>query len=183
MVIPLSIGFLFSREVSQSRRFWGWRHRLSALDGKDFLLGFGLILMVLALLLSASRGGIVSLLISFSLIFILFRNPGRGRRFSGASVAIFGLALLWAGWIGLDFVISRFFYASEHFVTGRWVRWIDTFSIFKDFPILGSGLGTFTEVFSMYRSFHIVGLDIQAENDFLQLAAETDRHGRHGWKP
>ncbi len=86
---------------------------------------------------------------------------------------IFGLALLWAGWIGLDFVISRFFYASEHFVTGRWVRWVDTFEIFRDFPVLGSGLGTFTVVFPMYRSFHIVGLDIQAENDFLQLAAET----------
>jgi len=172
MVIPLSIGFLFSRETNQSGRFMGWRHRLSSLDGKTLLTGFGLILMILALLLSASRGGIISLLISFSLVTLLFRNPSKRERFSRASVLIFGLAVLWAAWIGLDAVISRFFTASEDF-TGRWIRWVNTFEILKDFPVLGSGLGTFTEVFSMYRSFHIVGLDIQAENDFLQLASEV----------
>ena len=173
MVIPISIGFLFSREVDQSRRLRGWRHRLSSLDGKDLLIGFGLVLMILGLLLSASRGGIVSLFLSFSLIIFLFRNPRRGQRFSRASVLVFGLALLWALWIGLDAVINRFFAASEDFMAGRWIRWVNTFEILKDFPVLGSGLGTFTEVFSMYRSFHIRGLDIQAENDFLQLASEV----------
>jgi O-antigen ligase len=156
MVIPLSIGFLFSREANL--------HSL--------LIGFGLILMILALVLSASRGGIMSLLLSFSLIILLFRDPGKRERFSKILVMIFGLAVLWAAWIGLDAVISRFFTASEDF-SGRWILWVNTFEIFKDFPVLGSGLGTFTEVLSMYRSFHIVGLDIQAENDFLQLASEV----------
>ncbi len=172
MVIPLSIGFFFSRKTYRYGRLQGWRHRLSSLDGKTLLIGFGLILMILALLLSASRGGIMSLLISFSLITLLFRDPSKRERFSRASVLIFGLAVLWAAWIGLDAVISRFFTASEDF-TGRWIRWVNTFEILKDFPVLGSGLGTFTEVFSMYRSFYIVGLDIQAENDFLQLASEV----------
>jgi O-antigen ligase len=170
MVIPLSIGFLFSREANLHRRFKDWRHRLSSLDGKSLLIGFGLILMILALVLSASRGGIMSLLLSFSLIILLFRDPGKRERFSKILVMIFGLAVLWAAWIGLDAVISRFFTASEDF-SGRWILWVNTFEIFKDFPVLGSGLGTFTEVLSMYRSFHIVGLDIQAENDFLQLAS------------
>ncbi len=172
MVIPLSIGFFFSREANQHRRFRDWRHRLSSLDGKTLLIGFGLILMILALILSASRGGIMSLLLSFSLIIILFRDPSGKERFSRTSVLIFGLAVLWAAWIGLDAVISRFFSASEG-LKGRWSLWVNTFEILKDFPVLGSGLGTFTEVFSMYRSFHIVGLDIQAENDFLQLASEV----------
>jgi O-antigen ligase len=172
MVIPLSIGFLFSREANLHRRFKDWRHRLSSLDGKSLLIGFGLILMILALVLSASRGGIMSLLLSFSLIILLFRDPGKRERFSKILVMIFGLAVLWAAWIGLDAVISRFFTASEDF-SGRWILWVNTFEIFKDFPVLGSGLGTFTEVLSMYRSFHIVGLDIQAENDFLQLASEV----------
>ena len=69
-------------------------------------------------------------------------------------------------------MISRFFSASEG-LKGRWSLWVDTFEILKDFPVLGSGLGTFTEVFSMYRSFHIVGLHTHAENDFLQLASEV----------
>lgn len=114
----------------------------------------------------------MSLLLSFSLIIFLFRDPSGKERFSRTSVLIFGLAVLWAAWIGLDAVISRFFSASEG-LKGRWSLWVDTFQILKDFPVLGSGLGTFTEVFSMYRSFHIVGLDIQAENDFLQLTSEV----------
>ena len=172
MVIPLSIGFLFSREAAQQRRFRGWRHRLSSLDGKTLLIAFGVILMILGLVLSASRMGIVSLLLSFSLISILFRNPHGRQRVSRVPVVILGLAVLWAAWIGLDAVISRFFTTSEG-LESRWMIWVNTFGIFKDFPLLGSGLGTFTEVFSMYRSFHVVGLHTHAENDFLQLASEV----------
>jgi O-antigen ligase len=172
MVIPLSVGFLFSRKASQRILFHGWRHRLASLDGKTLLLGFGVILMILGLLFSASRMGIVSLLLSFSLISFLFRSHDRSHRFSKTTVLIFGLAFLWAAWIGLDAVISRFFTTSEDFQM-RWLFWVNTFQIFKDFPLFGSGLGTFAQVFPMYRSFPIRGLVTHAENDFLQLASET----------
>jgi len=172
MVIPLSIGYFFSREAFQRSRFMGWRHRLSSLDGKTLLIAFGIILMILGLLFSASRMGIISLLLSFSLISLLFRESQRGQRFSKTTVLIFGLAFLWAAWIGLDAVISRFFTVSEGFEE-RWRIWVDTFHIFKTFPLIGSGLGTFFHVFPMYRSFHIRGLVTHAENDFLQLLSEV----------
>jgi O-antigen ligase len=172
MVIPLSVGYLFSRETISTNRFMGWRHWLSSLDGKTLLIGFSVIVMVLGLLFTASRMGILSLLLSFSLISFLFRNPEKGKRFSKTVVLIFGLALLWAAWIGLDAVISRFFSVSESFEE-RWKIWVNTFQIFKDFPLFGSGLGTFVQVFPMYRSFHIRGLVTHAENDFLQLASEV----------
>jgi O-antigen ligase len=172
MVIPLSIGFLFSRETTQTNQFDGWRHRLSSLDGKTLLIGFGVIVMILGLLFSASRMGILSLLLSFSLISFLLRNPEKGKRFSKTVVLIFGLAVLWAAWIGLDAVISRFFTATEDF-KGRWNIWVNTFQIFTDFPLFGSGLGTFIQVFPMVRSFHISGLVTHAENDFLQLTSEV----------
>ena len=47
MVIPLSIGFLLSRE--DLVKFHGWRHRLGSLDGKTVLIGFGAIVMILGL--------------------------------------------------------------------------------------------------------------------------------------
>ncbi len=172
MVIPLSVGLLFSREAAQRGRFMGWRHQLSSLDGKTLLIGFGVIVMILGLVFSASRMGISSLLLSFTLISLLFRDPKRGQRFSRTSVLIFVLALFWAAWIGLDAVISRFFTASEDFKS-RWEIWVNTFQIIKDFPLFGSGLGTFTQVFPMYRSFHIRGLVTHAENDFLQLTSEV----------
>lgn len=172
MVIPLGMGFLFSREAAHSIRWRSWRHRLASLDGKDLLLAFGVILMILGLLFSASRMGILSLLLSFTLISLLFINPAQGRRFSRTAVLLFALALLWAAWIGLDAVISRFFTASEDFQT-RWQFWVSTFQILKDFPQFGSGLGTFAQIFPMYRTFPVYGFVTHAENDFLQLASET----------
>ena len=172
MVIPLSVGFLFSREANRTGRYRGWRHWLSSLDGKTLLIGFSVMVMIVGLLFSASRMGIVSLLLSFSLISLFSRNPWKERTFSRGSILILGLAILWAAWIGLDAVIDRFFTASEG-LEGRWAFWVNTFQIFKDFPMFGSGLGTFIQVFPMYRSIHIQGLVSHAENDFLQLASEV----------
>jgi O-antigen ligase len=169
MVIPLSIGYLFSREPAQRNTSMGWRHRLASLDGKTLLLGFGVIVMIVGLIFSASRMGISSLLLSFTLITFLFRDPQREKKFSKTSVLIFGLAVLWAAWIGLDAVISRFITSTDDFGF-RWTIWANTFQILKDFPLFGSGLGTFAY---MYRSFHIQGLATHAENDFLQLASEV----------
>jgi O-antigen ligase len=176
MVIPLSMGFLFSHDLTRAGRYRGWRHGLSSLDGKTLLIGFGVIVMILGLLFSASRMGILSLLLSFTLISLFFWSSRKGGRFSRASVLILGLAILWAAWIGLDAVISRFFTASEDF-KGRWTFWVNTFQIYKDFPIFGTGLGTFFQIFPVYRSFHIMGLVTHAENDFLQLLSEVGALG------
>jgi O-antigen ligase len=172
MVIPLVTGYLFYREAFQKRPFTGWRHRLPSLDGKTYFIAFSVILMIVALLFTASRMGVLSLLLSFSLIAFFFRDPRKGGGVSKTAVLIFSLSLLWALWIGLDAVISRFFRVSDDFEVRRAI-WFNTFQILKDFPVLGTGLGTFVHIFPSYRSFHIVGLVSHAENDFLQLASEV----------
>jgi len=83
-----------------------------------------------------------------------------------------GLALVWAGWIGTNALATRFFAVSED-IKLRWVIWENTFQILKDFPLFGSGLGTFAQIFPMYRTFCFRGLVTHAENDFLQLASEV----------
>jgi O-antigen ligase len=172
MAIPLAIGYIFYRESFNEDISVGWHRRLSSLDGKTYFLVFGVILMILGLLLSGSRMGIVSLLLSFTVVVLLFRNRERKQRLSRPPVLILGLALLWAAWIGLDTVISRFFTVVEDF-SGRWEIWANTLGIIKDFPVLGSGLGTFVQIFPAYRSFHVEGLVTHAENDFLQLVSEV----------
>jgi hypothetical protein len=172
MVIPLSTGSLLSRLAVQRNHFDGWRQRLSSLDGKTLLIGFCIILMVLGLFFSASRMGIICLLISFSLLGILFRDRQKGRRLSKTSILLIGLAVLWAGWIGLDAVISRFLSAPEDFKM-RWMLWGDTIRILRDFPVFGSGLGTFAHILPMYRSFHFRGTITHAENDFLQFISDV----------
>ena len=172
MVIPLSMGLFFSREAIRKSRTPSWLNELSSLDGKMLLIGFGVVVMILGLLFSASRMGILSLLLSFSLISLLLRDPRREKRFSKISFLILSLALLWGVWIGLDAVIGRFLNVTEDFKS-RWLIWSSTFEILKTFPFFGSGLGTFSQVFPMYRSFHIRNLVTHAENDFLQLASEV----------
>ena len=172
MAIPLSVAYLYSSKVVQENRFMGWRAQLSALDAKTLLIGFGIIVTVLGLLFSSSRMGAASLLLSFSLVSFFFRSPEKRHGISKLPALLFGLAMLWAAWIGLDAVISRFFTASED-LDSRWRIWANTLQIVKDFPLLGSGLGTFGQVFPVYRSFHIRGLVSHAENDFLQLASEV----------
>jgi len=172
MIIPLSMGFLFYRESIRKGRFMSWRERLSTFDGKTALIAFGVMVMILGLLFSASRMGILSLFLAFSLISLLFGDLRKGKKFSKISVLILSLGILWGVWIGLDAVISRFFSVSEDFKS-RWMIWANTFDILGDFPVLGSGLGTFGQIFPMYRSFHIRRLVTHAENDFLQLASEV----------
>jgi hypothetical protein len=78
MVIPLAIGYIFYRESFNENISVGWYRRLSSLDGKTYFMVFGVILMILGLLLSASRMGILSLLLSFTVVALLFR-PQRKR--------------------------------------------------------------------------------------------------------
>jgi O-antigen ligase len=172
MVIPLAIGHIFHRESFNGDLSMGWRRRLSSVDGKTYFLVFGVILMILGLLFSASRMGIMSLLLSFTVFTLLFRNPGKRQRVAKIPILILGLAVLWGAWISLDAVISRFFAISEVFEM-RGEIWANTLQIIKDFPLLGSGLGTFIQIFPAYRSFHVEGFVSHAENDFLQLASEV----------
>jgi O-antigen ligase len=140
------------------------------------LIGFGAVIMILGLLFSASRMGVTSLLFSFSLIIVTLRRGDGGKKMSRVPVLILALALLWAVWVGLDATINRFFTVTEDFES-RWATWVNTFQIIKDFPLLGSGLGTFTQIFPMYRTYHTVALATHAENDFLQLTSEVGLAG------
>jgi len=172
MVIPLSVGLLYSREAHRGPVQGNRLQHLTSLDAKTLVIGFSVIVMILGLLFTASRMGIVSLLLSFSVVSVLFKRSDGGTRFSKRSVWLLGLAILWAASIGLDAVISRFFGTTGDFEM-RWKIWAGTLQMIRDFPLFGAGLGTFTQVFPMYRSFHIRGLATHAENDFLQLASEA----------
>ncbi len=176
LVIPLSMGFLLSRQANQPTQYRGWRHRLAALDGKTLLLGFAIIIMILGLLFSASRMGIISLLLSFSFLSLIFRHKEKGHLFSRTTVLILGLALLWGAWIGLDTIISRFFSSTDDFKI-RLLFWKDTVRICKDFILFGSGLGTFAQIFPLYQTFFMNAYVTHAENDLLQLMAETGLMG------
>ncbi|MCX5681309.1 MAG: O-antigen ligase family protein, partial [Candidatus Omnitrophica bacterium] len=51
--------------------------------------------------------------------------------------------------------------------------WQDTVKIVQDFPVWGTGLGTFSHIFSHYRDFAIeLGFLRYTHCDYLQLVSE-----------
>jgi O-antigen ligase len=128
-----------------------------------------------ALILSASRGGIIGLLLEFALLAFLSHPHRIGRKqLLGAA----GLALV-AGtfivWLGVSKAIQRFEQLT-HGGISRELRvsiYQDTWRIFLDHPSLGTGLGTLVAVYPRYASFYN-GLTVEhSHNDYLELLAET----------
>ena len=58
-------------------------------------------------------------------------------------------------------------------VLGHGYSWLDILKIWRDFPIFGTGLGTFGNISAMYKSSFLQNSFIYAHNDYLQLLSET----------
>jgi O-antigen ligase len=133
-----------------------------------------LVLILVALLTTQSRGGIIAFAggAGTFLVFCLarFRN---GR----TVVAVLGAALLF-GLIGLTFgapVMERFksHNADEVSVQTRVGVWRDTISMWRDAPLLGHGLDSFTQIFPLYQTIPLENqMALHPESSWLQWLAE-----------
>ena len=130
---------------------------------------------IVALLLSASRGGIVSFVAELALLFLLLLV----RRIRSKYVLVGGIVVLGAlvavSWIGGQQVLKRFSVDSAIEVTSgkRGAMRQDTWRIFRDHPLLGTGLGTLQKVFPPYDSLYDGKIVNHTHNDYLEALAET----------
>jgi len=133
------------------------------------------LLPIVALLLSASRGGIVSLAVQMAILFLLLLV----RRVRGRHVLVGGMVVLCAvlavSWIGVQQVLQRFtgIQSLEVSEAKRAAMRRDTRQIFLDHPLIGTGLGTLQMVFPRYDSFYDGKIVNHAHNDYLEALAET----------
>jgi O-antigen ligase len=154
-----------------------------------------------ALFLSASRGGIIAFLVEMSLLALLVvLRKGSGRRaLVGGSVLL--LALLMVSWLGVQPTLDRFAAMKplEASKDKRAAMARDTWRIFLDHPLTGTGLGTLQSVFPAYDSLYDGRIVNHAHNDFAEVLAETGILGalccssflfllfslgiRHSWRP
>jgi O-antigen ligase len=140
-----------------------------------FLVALFALAPIVALLLSGSRGGIVSfsvqMLILFSLLLV--------RRIRGRHVILGGLVLFCAvaavSWIGVQQVLERFsgIQTLEVSTGKRTAMRQDAWRLFLDHPVLGTGLGTFEMVFPPYDSMYDGKVVNHAHNDYVETLAET----------
>ena len=139
----------------------------------QFFLSIGLIVMVLALLLSKSRAGIFGGVIGFLTFALLMRSSSGElpRSFWVIISVIVGMVSFYSLKIGIDPVLERFFRISKD--TSRLDIWHDSMAIIKDHPF-GIGLAEFKDVFPVYNKSNFLDVRyIYLHNDYLQLLVET----------
>lgn len=181
MLIPVPVGLILNRGVRKE----AW-----------LLFGFAAAIMGLTVVVSLSRGGMVSVLAG--LIFVAAMS-GRGglvrrsakRRSMGVAapsrlkarigaVAALALAItVGVVWIGAEGVINRAAQTIDgqpqskmNFFGRNWV-WRDTWTMFSRNPVLGVGLGAYETVYPMYAHSDGYMLIQYAHNDYLQLLSDA----------
>lgn len=128
-----------------------------------------------ALFLAASRGGIVSFLLEVGLVSVLafLRRRGANQLVAAAVVVLLAGGLV--AWLGVGRALDRFSaYQKLEVTEARRVEMSrDTWRIFLDHPIAGTGLGTLQDVFPRYETLYDGNLVIHSHNDYIELLAET----------
>jgi O-antigen ligase len=140
-----------------------------------FVVGLFTVLQIAALLLSASRGGILSFGVELAVLvtWLALRRPDGKLLLAGGAILL--LVALLISWIGVRQITQRFSaMQSLEISTGKRASMRgDTWRIFLDHPVLGTGLGTIEAVFPPYDTFYDGKIVNHSHNDYLEALAET----------
>jgi len=138
-----------------------------------FLIVFSGVVMGLGLFLSASRGGIISLIIALLVMGIFFTGIQKYRR-PGLYILIpfLFLTAVYAITSGIDPTVGRFMLFDIDFLK-RAALSEKTLNLFDDYQLFGVGIGNFSYIFPRYQDLiHVSGFVNYAHNDWAQLLAE-----------
>jgi O-antigen ligase len=178
MAIPLALGLLLYRAP-----------RISALPDAPLslkiarfmanenitqysLLFLIVVMLAAALIATFSRGGILAFVFS-SLFFAWITRRRRSLKqktglLTLLAAVIFIVAVL-ASWDRLE---DRFADIERDHVF-RLTVWTDSIGIVRDYPLLGTGLGTFKNAYMRYQTDRPLSLVDHAHNDYVELLTDT----------
>jgi O-antigen ligase len=129
--------------------------------------------MVLTLAATLSRSGFVGLVGAGLAGAWLARADRKRVLWVGAAAAIvLGAAAAWLNLEGLTQRIVTTAAGSEFDATGRLAIWRESARIVRDFPLLGTGGGTFADAMFVYQQTAREVLFNNAHDEYLQLQAE-----------
>jgi O-antigen ligase len=148
-----------------------------------FLFVFAIILMIICIIFTGSRGGILSLLGVLGFIGMsLYLGKDKAETSKTNKLAIFAgaLALLFVIlgaviFLGADSSLMRGIGGASggDFSTGRTHFWQTALQMFFNYPIFGVGLDSFGVAFTRFDTWNGTFRIEQAHNDYLQVLAET----------
>ncbi len=139
------------------------------------LIGTGALLIVTSIFVSLSRGGMISTCAGLIFFLVLSYKKKASKKNSILILCMILFTSLSMGWFGWGQVYDRFSELQTPEGTiyhGRIDYWKDSKKIVADFPAVGSGFGTFVDI---YRSYQTVDSNIlleHAHNDYIELISE-----------
>ncbi len=163
MTIAVPLGLMFVGAVQKDKRLL-------------YITAIGL--MGIALLLSGSRGGLISLLAEIFFLVILTTKTKSSGQFGlkiGLAVLLVATIILGAILIGGETSLTRFAETanSDDFSANRLHIWDVTLSIIKNNLPFGAGFGAFGVAYTPYDALNGSGRVEQAHNDYLQVLADA----------
>jgi O-antigen ligase len=180
MAIPLAIGLIIARIDLFSSKSLSWRQRLLRLSERglatNLLLFGGVVLMAVAIIFSKSRSGVFVLVFSFVLFFGLtalyfgvsvYRKKWIRNFLSMAFLAIVFISL----YVGVNSTLDRFS-LDKLLNERRPTYWANTLRTFSDYPLLGTGLGTFGALAPNLEGESGPLAIVHAHNDYLEYLSE-----------
>ena len=179
LVAPLVLALcLYYRPIVVAEE--SMRKRIAAFFAKDegvnlyLLLGFGLLVLTASAFISLCRGGIIALTFSFIFFFLTLARKQRkySSLFSVGLIACFVIVIAWFGWGPIFERFDQIFNSSGEVVVDRVPLWENSWGVFKDFWLTGSGFGTFIAIFPRYRTLPGDGIFDHAHNDYLELLTD-----------
>src|SRR6267378_795120 len=138
-------------------------------------------LLSVAVVLSRSRMGTISALVSLVAILALDGTASMRARTRAAVAALFFLGVLGlVVWIGSDPVMSRFETLGQEYNFNGQNRisiWRDTLGLIRHHPLLGTGLGSFSTVYPSVQTVFLHLLVDHAHCDYLEVATDLGLPG------
>jgi putative inorganic carbon (HCO3(-)) transporter len=178
MCLGVGIGMMIAQLEDRPRRSWTEFFRDTAtllLSGKA-MLRLILVIMVVALVMTRSRMGntafFTSLLVAGGLALALSRQAPRGTVLLISSLIAIDIAII-GTWFGVERTVQRIAETTVLNVEERVDPSVYAVKMLEDYPLFGTGGGTFYTAFSRYRGHDIPDYYDHVHNDYVQILTDT----------
>ncbi len=178
MCLAVGIGLMVAQLEDRPRRSWHDFLQDTArllLSGRA-MLRLVLVIMVVALVMTRSRMGntafFASLLVTGASALVLSRHAPRGTVILIASLIVVDLALI-GTWFGVERTVQRITETTVQNVEDRVDPSVYAIKILDEYPLFGTGGGTFYTAFAPYRGQDIPDYYDHAHNDYVQFLTDT----------
>ena len=139
--------------------------------GQRMLAGFAAIIMAGSIVLTLSRGGVISLAAQLLFLFWITSKVQKGSLVRNRLLLGIGLTLAFLAFAGSS--STMWSHLGDLQETFRLDVLKDSLRMFARKPIIGWGLGTFDTVYPSFRSFYTTVYVNAAHNDYLQVLVEA----------